>query len=179
MLIKIISSKHSPVQASLRYLPDLDCTILGCTGNDIVVVRTPGNVKHRTLVTSYQRHVGVESTRLGDRDDQKGSTSSGLDNDCQKLGVDTAECRVPGRLGDTDVVIALLSFPIGAKDVAKLALSHHSERHGDLFFFFSSGSCSRHYKKRLNLNITRAPYIDAEIDLESSVAGCFANGIAH
>ena len=60
---------------------------------------------------------------------EEGSSSTGLHNHSEELGVDSAEGGVPGGLGDPDVVIALLPFGVGAKNMPKLRLTNHTKRH--------------------------------------------------
>lgn len=68
-------------------------------------------------------------TDLWDRQDQKGSTSAGLNDDSQELWINGAEGTVPRHLGDTDVVVALLSLDRLAEDMAKLTLPHDATTH--------------------------------------------------
>ena len=69
---------------------------------------------------------------------EKSSTSPRLDNARYKLGVDTAECGVPGGFGDSDVVIALVSLVVCPEDVSELGLTNNTERH------FEPGRFSAH-----------------------------------
>jgi len=54
----------SPRNSTIRDLPDFDDAVLGATGDDVVIVRTPGNVQHRTFVSTDQWVIWVYSANL-------------------------------------------------------------------------------------------------------------------
>ena len=98
----------------------------------------PGDVQDGSLVTRHQgvvwghstslqvsgsvetvrRHYSLNYLVVGEN--QEGSSSSRLHDTCDELGVYTAEERVPGGLGDANVVIALLPLEVGTKHVPEL-----------------------------------------------------------
>jgi hypothetical protein len=61
--------------------------------------------------------------------DEECAPAPGLHNYGEELGVDGAEGGVPRGLGHAYVVVALLTFQVGAKHMAELGLPHHTERH--------------------------------------------------
>lgn len=69
-------------------------------------------------------------TDLRKGQDQKRSSSTGFNDDCQELWIDGAEGAVPCHLGHTNVIITLLSLYRLAEDVTKLALPHDAATHG-------------------------------------------------
>lgn len=69
-------------------------------------------------------------TDLREGQDQERTSTAGFNDDRQELWVDGAEGAVPRHLGDTDVIVGLLSLDRLAKDVAKLTLPHNAATHG-------------------------------------------------
>ena len=63
------------------------------------------------------------------REDDEAAAAAALDDNRQELWVDGAEGGVPGRLGDPDVIVALLLFGRLTIHVPKLTAAH-PERHG-------------------------------------------------
>ena len=127
----------------------------GLLTDDVVVVFAPGDVEDGALVARHQgmvrRHAAIlkwcwlsfstsmfNSFYLVQGKYEKSSTSPRLDNARYKLGVDTAECGVPGGFGDSDVVIALVSLVVCPEDVSELGLTNNTERH------FEPGRFSAH-----------------------------------
>lgn len=51
-------------QSAIWNLPDLHRAVLRTTGNDVVIVRAPLDVKNSRFVTNYQRSIAVNSTSL-------------------------------------------------------------------------------------------------------------------
>ena len=103
---------HVLGEPAVRNLPDFDEAILRGRGDDVVIVRAPGDVEHGTFVTTHEGNIGVDPADFLQRENQKGSASTGLNDDGQELGVDGAEGRVPGGLGHSDVVVALLALGV-------------------------------------------------------------------
>lgn len=60
------------------------------------------------------------------REHQEGPSPTRFYDDGHESGVDGTKGTVPGDSGDTDVVIALVILHRLSKDVAELALPHHS-----------------------------------------------------
>lgn len=74
----------------------------------------------------------IPVTHLAQRKHHEGSPTAGVHNHGHKLGVNRAEIAVPGHLGDSDVIVALVSFHSLAKDVTELAGPHNLSGHGEL-----------------------------------------------
>lgn len=74
----------------------------------------------------------IPVTHLAQRKHHEGSPTAGVYNHGHKLGVNGAEIAVPGHLGDSDVIVALVSFHSLAKDVTELAGPHNLSGHGEL-----------------------------------------------
>lgn len=62
----------------------------------------------------------------------EGPSATGVHNHGHKFGVNRAEVAVPCHLGDSDVIVALVSFHGLTKDVTELAGPHHLPEHGEL-----------------------------------------------
>lgn len=71
-------------------------------------------------------------THLGQGQHHEGSSATGVHNHGHKFGVDRAEVAVPCHLGDSDVIVALVSFQSLAKDVTELTGSYNPPGHGEL-----------------------------------------------
>lgn len=71
-------------------------------------------------------------THLGQGQHHEGSSATGIHNHGHKFGVDRAEVAVPCHLGDSDVIVALVSFQSLAKDVTELTGSYNPPGHGEL-----------------------------------------------
>jgi len=63
-------------------------------------VRAPLDVEDWTLVASDKWSIRINSTRFGVRQNEESTSSSGLDYDCDELGIDGTESRVPGGFGN-------------------------------------------------------------------------------
>lgn len=74
----------------------------------------------------------IPVTHLAQRKHHEGSPTAGVYNHGHKLGVNGAEIAVPGHLGDSDVIVALVGFHSLAKDVTELAGPHNLSGHGEL-----------------------------------------------
>lgn len=92
-------------------------------------------------------------THLKQGENEEGSASTGLYDDGNKLGVDSAEGAVPGDTRDPDVIVALVILKRLAKDVTELACPHHSPDH----------VCNRPQKRERKKNLVRGkrkkPYL--------------------
>lgn len=73
---------------------------------------------------------GSLPAHLGKRQDDEGPPTAGLDDDGHKLGVDGTEGAVTRHLGDTNVLVHLVSLHRLPEDVPELALAHHAAAHG-------------------------------------------------
>lgn len=62
----------------------------------------------------------------------EGPATAGVHDHGHKLGVHGAEVAVPGHLGDSDVIVALVSFRSLTEDVTELAGPHNLPGHGEL-----------------------------------------------
>lgn len=58
---------HGPGDAAVGDLPHLDCAVLRGRGDDIVIVRTPGDVQHWALMTSHQGYIRGHSPSLNSK----------------------------------------------------------------------------------------------------------------
>lgn len=72
-------------------------------------------------------------THLVQRQHHEGSSTTGVHNHGHKLGVDRAEVAVPCHLGDSDVIVALVSFHTLTKHMTKLTGPHNLPGHGELW----------------------------------------------
>lgn len=79
---------------------------------------------------SAQKCFPFDLTDLNQGQYQECSSAAGFNDDRQELWVDGAEGAVPRHLGNTNVIVTLLSLDRLAKDVAKLALPHDAATHG-------------------------------------------------
>lgn len=84
--------------------------------------RTPNHVRCS--------QISFDLTDLREGQDQERSSSAGFNDDCQELWVDCTEGTVPCHLGNSDVIVTLLSLDCLAKDMAELALPHNTATHG-------------------------------------------------
>ena len=116
-------------EAAVGYLPHLDGAVFAGAGDQVVVVRTPGDVEHGRLVADDERHVAVHAARLLDGQHEEGAAAGRLGHDRYELGIDAAEGRVPARLGDANVVVAVLLLQRLAVHVTELGIAHHFHRH--------------------------------------------------
>lgn len=71
-------------------------------------------------------------THLVQGQHHEGSSTASVHNHGHKLGVNRAEVAVPGHLGDSDVIVALVSFHSLAKDVTELTGPHNLPGHDEL-----------------------------------------------
>lgn len=71
-------------------------------------------------------------TYLGQGQHHEGSSTAGIYNHGHKLRIDGAKVAVPGHLGDSDVIVALVRFHTLTKDVTELTGPHNLPRHGEL-----------------------------------------------
>lgn len=71
-------------------------------------------------------------THLAQGQHHEGSSAARVHNHGHKLGVHGAEVAVPCHLGDSDVIVALVSFQSLAKDMAELAAPDNLPGHGEL-----------------------------------------------
>lgn len=78
-----------------------------------------------------------ESTHLVVRQDDKGTATRRLYDNGEKFGIHGAERRVPRRFGDSNIIVALLALQRRSVHVAKLAGTHHAERHVCCTYFQS------------------------------------------
>ena len=62
----------------------------------------------------------------------EGPSAARVHDHGHELGVHGAEAAVPGHLGDSDVIVALVGFQSLAKDVAELTAPHNLPGHGEL-----------------------------------------------
>ncbi len=53
-----------PVESTFGYLPHFNDAVLRSAGDNIVIVRTPGNVEYRAFVAGYQRNIRTQTTDL-------------------------------------------------------------------------------------------------------------------
>lgn len=71
-------------------------------------------------------------THLAQGQHHEGSSTTGVHNHGHKFGVDGAEVAVPCHLGDSDVIVALVSFRRLTKDVTELTAPYDILEHGEL-----------------------------------------------
>lgn len=71
-------------------------------------------------------------THLAQGQHHEGSSTTGVHNHGHKFWVDGAEVAVPCHLGDSDVIVALVSFRRLTKDVTELTAPHNIPEHGEL-----------------------------------------------
>ena len=145
LVLQKVNDRFSHIlgEASIRDLPYFDEAVFWGRGYDVVIVRTPSNVKNWTFVAAYEWYFGIDPADLFERKNEERAAASGLDNDGQKFRVDWAEGWVPGGLWDADVVVALLSLRVRSEDVAELALTDDAERHSRFLLCRTSYSGKR------------------------------------
>lgn len=85
-------------QAPVRDLPHHDRAIFGATGNDVIIVRAPGDVQHGRRVATDHRRILVHTASLAQGQYQEGPAPAGLTDQGHELGVDSTEATVPGGL---------------------------------------------------------------------------------
>ena len=78
-------------QAAIGYFPHLDGAVFGGAGDEVVIVRTPGDIEDSGLVADDERHVTIDTTDFVDGHDEKGATARRLGDDGYELGIDAAE----------------------------------------------------------------------------------------
>ena len=93
--------------ATVGYLPDFHCAILRATGNDVVIVWTPGEIEHGGFVPADQGHLSVDAANFLQWQNEKGTTATRLGNNSQELRIHRAKGRVPGALGDANIIVAI------------------------------------------------------------------------
>lgn len=71
-------------------------------------------------------------THLVQRQHNERSSTTGVHNHGHKFGVNGAEAAIPGHLGDSDVVVALVRFQALTKDVTELTGPYNLPGHGGL-----------------------------------------------
>lgn len=71
-------------------------------------------------------------THLAQGQHHEGSSTTGVHNHGHKFGVNRAEVAVPCHLGDSDVIVALVSFHSLTEDVTELTGPHNLPEHGEL-----------------------------------------------
>ena len=63
-IYEISPSSQVPGQAVIRNLPDFDNTIFTSGSDNVIVVRTPGDIQNGSFVASDQRMVRIDSPDL-------------------------------------------------------------------------------------------------------------------
>ena len=92
---------------TVGYLPDFHCTIFRTAGNDIVVVRTPGEIEHGSFVPADQGYFPVDAAHSLQWQDEKGATAARLSDNGQKFRIHHAKGRIPGAFGDANIIVAI------------------------------------------------------------------------
>lgn len=115
----------SMTQAPRTHLHD---AVLRARSDNVVIVRTPGDVEDGAFVAADKRMISWDATDLETRHENvythgvrrvlasnlvvgqhdEGTAASRLHNDGEKFGIDGAECGVPTALGHSNIVVALL-----------------------------------------------------------------------
>lgn len=71
-------------------------------------------------------------THLAQGQHHEGSSATGFHDHGHKFWINGAEVAVPGHLGDSDVLVALVGLCSLSKDVTELAVPHKTPGHGEL-----------------------------------------------
>ena len=106
-------------QATVGNLPNFNRTIFGTTGDDVVVVRTPGDVENGSFVSGDERNIAIDPADFVQRQDEKGAAACRFSDDSEKFRIDRTKCRVPGAFRNTNILVTILFLCCLTKNMSK------------------------------------------------------------
>jgi len=112
----------------LRDLSDADVAVLRARGDELLVEGREVEVEHGGLVDGHKGHFG-ELAGLVVAEDGVDTTTSGLPEHGEVLGVGGKEVGVPAGGGELSVGVALLGLGDLSENVAELRLTNDTSRH--------------------------------------------------